>query len=663
MYATIAYDHACRSARSNAYRDSVAWLSAQPRYIRELSARKYVEGNLGNLMKCALSAGVSADALCHGGGTLLLLAAQKGSNEAGAVLLQGGANISMADARGWTALHVASYFGHERFVNLLLGAGALLEARTLCGGTPLITASTGGRARVCELLLKAGASIEAEDDEGKAAMILAAHDGLTSVVSVLAAAGANLYPSGLRSALHIAAQKGHADTVCALLAAGAAVNGVTPPGPTFVDANRAHAICGNQGSYSALHLAAGHGAAAVVRVLVENGADLDAKDGMQRTALHMSFPAHIGDMEVLSALLELGADVSARDVYQDTPLHCAVLMRSNSRGIITALLAGGAPLEAVNCDGHTALSAAAASGQLGALCSLLQRGASADPQHNYVRNTPLMTAIQSRQPLIVQALLPVSNLAICRRDGTNAFHISVSSGNEEAFRLLLPLMADVDVAGMAGVGDDAAHTPHDHRHAALHIAAGKGLLWAIKALLRAGACRTVRDAQEETPLHHAAKNGELSCLVAVLGRAGHYKLLPECVDSRDALGQTALHKAASRGFISCCGPLLAAGASRLATDKQGRTPCALAMACGQDITLVTLLGRSSAAGRALGTVCDSCGKRDGDDGVRLSSCSGCLSVRYCSRACLLASWPSHKAECRARKLAHTANVTSLPALH
>jgi len=338
-------------------------------------------------------------------------------------------------------------------------------------------------------------------------------------------------------------------------------------------------------------------------------------------------------------------------------------MRSNSSAIVAALVAGGAPLEAVNCDGHTALSAAAHCGQLGALCSLLRRGSSPDPQHNYVRNTPLMTAIQSRRPLIVRALVPVSNLAICRRDGANAFHVSVSSGNEEAFRLLLPLMADVDVAGVAGVGDDAAHTPHDHRHAALHIAAGKGLLWAVKALLSAGACRTVRDSQEETPLHHASKHGELSCLIAVLGRAGHYKLLPECVDARDALGQTALHKAASRGFISCCGPLLAAGASRLATDKQGRTPRALAMACGQDITLVMLLGRPIAAGGAPGTVCDSCGKRDGDHGVRLSSCAGCLSVRYCSRACLSASWPSHKAECRARKTAHAANVTPVPALH
>ncbi len=45
------------------------------------------------------------------------------------------------------------------------------------------------------------------------------------------------------------------------------------------------------------------------------------------------------------------------------------------------------------------------------------------------------------------------------------------------------------------------------------------------------------------------------------------------------------------------------------------------------------------------TRCRNCGKAEGKDDVELKSCSKCLKVKYCGRACQRADWKRHKKEC------------------
>jgi uncharacterized protein len=59
----------------------------------------------------------------------------------------------------------------------------------------------------------------------------------------------------------------------------------------------------------------------VVRLLVETGADIMAKDWHGRTALHGA--AMRGIKTVVLLLLEMGADVAAKDDRGGTALHCA----------------------------------------------------------------------------------------------------------------------------------------------------------------------------------------------------------------------------------------------------------------------------------------------------------------------------------------------------
>ena len=53
-----------------------------------------------------------------------------------------------------------------------------------------------------------------------------------------------------------------------------------------------------------------------------------------------------------------------------------------------------------------------------------------------------------------------------------------------------------------------------------------------KALLQHGASRMAREAEQRTPLHFAASQGHLSCVLLLIGRPGKSLMTPEEVDRR-----------------------------------------------------------------------------------------------------------------------------------
>lgn len=69
---------------------------------------------------------------------------------------------------------------------------------------------------------------------------------------------------------------------------------------------------------TALHEAAFYGSEAVVRLLLNSDADIDARDNSGRTALHIAI--HRGE-KVALLLLERGADVKTPDNRNQTALH------------------------------------------------------------------------------------------------------------------------------------------------------------------------------------------------------------------------------------------------------------------------------------------------------------------------------------------------------
>jgi hypothetical protein len=91
-----------------------------------------------------------------------------------------------------------------------------------------------------------------------------------------------------------------------------------------------------------------------VRYLLERGADINLRDKLGRTALHLTIrPAHV---ETLKLLLEYKADITIKDNDGNTPLHLAVLRQNEE--ITKILLEKGAPLDIRNNKNETPLDLA-----------------------------------------------------------------------------------------------------------------------------------------------------------------------------------------------------------------------------------------------------------------------------------------------------------------
>ncbi|SCW94087.1 Ankyrin repeat [Pseudomonas sp. NFACC52] len=93
----------------------------------------------------------------------------------------------------------------------------------------------------------------------------------------------------------------------------------------------------------------------LARWLVEQGADINARDTYQRTPLHHRSSSWIGGIDLL---LDLGADIEAQDYQGYTPLHAAA--NSHNAEAIAALIRRGANVDAKSRQGHGVLHIALA---------------------------------------------------------------------------------------------------------------------------------------------------------------------------------------------------------------------------------------------------------------------------------------------------------------
>jgi hemoglobin len=93
----------------------------------------------------------------------------------------------------------------------------------------------------------------------------------------------------------------------------------------------------------------------VIRALVRSGANVNANDGVKHcTALHMA--ARRGSPDIAEVLLDCGADIDARDCLGDSPLRRSV--NCGKIQVASLLLARGADANSVGSKGLTPLQAA-----------------------------------------------------------------------------------------------------------------------------------------------------------------------------------------------------------------------------------------------------------------------------------------------------------------
>jgi Ankyrin repeats (3 copies) len=136
--------------------------------------------------------------------------------------------------------------------------------------------------------------------------------------------------------------------------------------------------------------------------LLDSGADVNDTNDDGRLALMCA--ARDGSSEGAELLLERGADPNAKGKVQLTSLHDAGIFGSEQEGIDTTdvLLKSGADLEARDSGGNTPLMRALALGRLHVVRHLLQRGSAVDVKNNHGK-TALMRACSNED--LVKLLL------------------------------------------------------------------------------------------------------------------------------------------------------------------------------------------------------------------------------------------------------------------
>ena len=277
-------------------------------------------------VKLLLDAGADANAQAGGEDTALKNASWAGDAACVKLLLDAGADVNAKDKAGFTALKNASRAGHAACVKLLLDAGADVNAKDNDGfpeeyndgGTALMYASSQGHEACVKLLLDAGADVNAKDKDDKTALMKASVYGHAACVKLLLDAGAdaNAKDNDDDTALMKANFHGHAACVKLLLDAGAKEYRLG-----FAEEEQESPDdCTWQSSIatlSARRYAGAYEKQLQQRLLsalqaISAGGDVNAvlPGANGTTALHNA--CGLGEHDIVKLLLENGADITAR---------------------------------------------------------------------------------------------------------------------------------------------------------------------------------------------------------------------------------------------------------------------------------------------------------------------------------------------------------------
>jgi ankyrin repeat protein len=128
----------------------------------------------------------------------------------------------------------------------------------------------------------------------------------------------------------------------------------------LLDADPSSATAYSADGFTALHFPAFFGGMECARVLLDRGANVDAHGRGWMTGTPLNSAAAGRHADVARLLLERGADPNARQGSGWTPLHSAA--HNGDPDMVTLLLAHGANPSATNDDGATVRSMAEESG-------------------------------------------------------------------------------------------------------------------------------------------------------------------------------------------------------------------------------------------------------------------------------------------------------------
>ena len=266
--------------------------------------------------------------------------------------------------------------------------------------------------------------------------------------------------------LHRAIETGQTERAKAFIRAGVNVNPRTPGSSYLIDA-------------------LAHGDLQVARMLIEAGADVNARRGASTTPLMAAL--FDGRAEVAQMLIARGADVKVQNDANQTTLIAEAF---GGAGLTEALIAAGVDINAKDKEGRTALFYAAAFGRKAMIEVLLSAGADVKAT-DAEGDTPLMAAGAKGTAEVVDMLIAAgADVNAVQKEGGSALTAASLAGKANVVRLLLDRGADVNAATKGGI-------------TALMNAAAAGHVEVVEILLNAGADVRARDSKGQTALDYA----------------------------------------------------------------------------------------------------------------------------------------------------------------
>ena len=466
-------------------------------------------------------------------------------------LLSDGADVNIKGRLEYTPLHHAAENGHANLVTFLISRGGDLEVRNHYGRTPLALAACRGHKGMVELLIAKGADFNTKDIWYKKLLHHAAENGHAELARFLIDRGADIESeTNLHyTALNLAASQGHRQMVELLISKGADVN------------------TKEQMNYTPLHKAAMNGHYEIAKLLVDAGANVNVEDSHNRTPLYnavlaghkdvagllagnqayvpfpdLHFSAFMGDLAKVKKIIEEGADVDSKDGQGRTILLFTAL--GGSKQVVEFLVDKGADINATAPTGTaviTPLDHAIRFGHTDAVAVLLAHGANPDAR-GYCNVMPLHRAAQKGRTDLARLLLDHGANVNIKGSSIEITPLHWATGHAEVTRFLIANGADVNAK------DKDGSTP-------LHRAAREKGPDVAKLLIDNGADINAKDKYGRTPLHTAAGNGNDQMVELLIERGAQ-------VDVKANTGATPLYLAASgsKNSKETIQLLLAAGA-------------------------------------------------------------------------------------------------------
>ena len=247
--------------------------------------------NDAEMLEMLLRGGVDINTTSVRGWTALMRAVQRGSQECARLLLSRGADANHLSRDKWSALVECVNNGSLELIGILLDAGADIDMKTQFGWTPIMHVAYRGDLSVVELLLSKGASLAESSPRDETVILLASAAGSAEIVKLLLENGCPPDSRWSRKA-----QKEVEDRE--VVAAGA--------GQPLAQRRATRLL---KLGWTPLMVACQVGNLEIVKLLVEAGANPEAKNPTFKTALGVA--EENGRSDIIEYLVDKFGDESA----------------------------------------------------------------------------------------------------------------------------------------------------------------------------------------------------------------------------------------------------------------------------------------------------------------------------------------------------------------